>query len=70
MTRIGCLQASESGPTVEETCPATMADNDQVYHDCVTGASLPSKLSEEAMQLEIKYMKEMNTCIHLVSMEP
>ena len=33
---------------------------DQVYYDSVTGASLPSKLCEEAMQLEIKYMKEMN----------
>ena len=35
------------------------ADYDRVYYDSVTGASLPSKLCEEAMQLEIKYMKEM-----------
>ena len=60
LTRIGCLQALESGPTVEEPCPAEMADYDRVYCDSVTGASLPSKLCDEAMQLEIKYMKEMN----------
>ena len=44
LTRIGCLQAFESGPTVEELCPAEMADYDHVYYDNVTGASLPSKL--------------------------
>ena len=60
LTRIGCLQAFASGPTVEEPCPAEMADNDRVYYDSVTRASLPSGLGEEAMQLEIKYMKEMN----------
>ena len=31
-----------------------------MYYDNVTSASLPSKMCEEAMQLEIKYMKEMN----------
>ena len=60
LTRIGCLQACESGPTVEKPCPAEMADFNHVCHDNVTGASLPSQLCEEAMQLEIKYMKEMN----------
>ena len=60
LTRIGCLQAFESGPTVEEPCRAEMADYDRVCYDSVTGASLPSKLCEEAMHLEIKYMKEMN----------
>ena len=60
LTRIGWLQAFESGPTVEEPCPADMADYDHVYYDNVTGASLSSKLCEEGMQLEIKYMKEMN----------
>ena len=60
LTRIGCLQAFESGPTVEEPCPADMADYDQVYYDSVTGASLPSKLCEETMQLDFKYMQEMN----------
>ena len=50
MTRIGCLQAFESGTTVEEPCLAEMADYDEVYYDSVTGASLPSKLCEEAMQ--------------------
>ena len=45
---------------MEEPCPAEMADYDRVYYDSVTGASLPSKLCEEAMQLDIKYMKEMN----------
>ena len=54
LTRVGCLQAFQPGQTVEETCPAEMADYDQVYYDSVTGASLPSKLCEEAMQLEIK----------------
>ena len=39
LTQIGCLQAFESGPTVEETCPAEMADYDQVYYDSVTGTS-------------------------------
>ena len=43
LTRIGCLQALDSGPTVEEPCPAEMADYDHVYYDNVTGASLPSK---------------------------
>ena len=60
LTRIGCLQALESGPTVEEPCLAEMDDHDRVYYDSVTGASLPSKVCEEAMQLEIKFMKEMN----------
>ena len=60
LTQIGCLQAFESGPTVEETCPAEIGDYDQVYYYSVTGTSLLSKLCEEAMQLEIKYMKEMN----------
>ena len=36
-----------------------MADHDGVYYDNMTGASLPSKLCEEAMQLEIMYMKEL-----------
>ena len=60
LTRIGCLQAFGSGPAVEEPCPAEIADCDHVFYDNGTGASLPSKLCEEAMQLEIKYMKEMN----------
>ena len=60
LTSIGCLQAFESGPTVEEPRPAEMADYDRVYYDSMTSASLPLKLCEEAMQLDIKYMKEMN----------
>ena len=40
LTRIGCLQAFESGPTVEEPCLAEMTDDDLVYNDSVTGASL------------------------------
>ena len=60
LTRIGCLQAFESGATVDEPFPAEMADYDHVCYDSVTGASLPSQLREEAMQLEIKYMKELN----------
>ena len=60
LTRLGCLQEFESGTTVEQPCPAATADYDRVYLDSVTGASLLSKLCEEAMQLEIKYMKEMN----------
>ena len=44
LTRIGCLQALASGSTVEEPCPAEMADYDRVYCDSVTCASLPSKL--------------------------
>ena len=59
-TRIGCSQVFEWGFKMEEPCPAEMADYDQGYHDSVTGASLPSELGEEAMQLEIKCMKEMN----------
>ena len=60
LTRIGCLQALESGPTVEEPCPAVMVSDDHVYFDDVTGASLLPKLCEEAMQVEIQYMREMN----------
>ena len=60
LTRNGCLQAIESGPTMEEPCAAVVADYDHMYYDSVTGASLPSKLCEESRQLEIKYMKEMN----------
>ena len=45
---------------MEEPCPSEMADYDHVCYDSVTGASLPSKLCEEAMQLEINNMKEMN----------
>ena len=62
LTRIGFLRAFKSGPTVEEPCPAEMADYDHVYCDNVTGASLPSEMCEEVMQLGIKYMKETNVC--------
>ena len=58
--RIGCLQAPQSGPTVKEPCAAEMASYDHLYHDDVTGASLPSKLCEEAIQVEIRHMKEVN----------
>ena len=58
LTRIGCLQAFESGPTVEEPCPADMADYDPVCCDSVTGASLLSKSCEKAMQLEINQLHE------------
>ena len=70
LTRSGCLQAFY--PTVEEPCPAEMADYHQVYYDSVTGATLPSHFCEEAMQLEIKYVKEMNVytpCEHGVVKE-
>ena len=60
LTRIGCLQALESGPTVEEPWPAELANYDHVYYDDVTGASLPSKSCEGTMQLEIECMREMN----------
>ena len=53
LTRIDCVQAFESGRTVEEPCPAEMAGYCCVHFDSVTGALLPSKLCEEAMQLEI-----------------
>ena len=46
--------------TQEEPSLAEMADYDRVYYDDVTSASLSSKLFEEAIQLEIWYMKEMN----------
>ena len=42
LTRIGCLQALESGPTADEPCLAEMADYDRVYYDSVTGTSLLS----------------------------
>ena len=57
---IGCLQALEAGPTVEEPCPAEFASYDHEYHDQETGASLPSQLCEEAMQSVIKYMREID----------
>ena len=50
-----------------ESCLAEMASCDHVYYEDVTGASLPSKMSEEAMQLEIEKMKEMDvytSCEH------
>ena len=37
-----------------------MADYDRVYYDTLTGASLSSKLCENAKQLEIKCMRQMN----------
>ena len=55
LTRIGCLLVLEFGLTGEEPCLAEMTDYDHVYHDNVTGASLPCKMCEEAMQLEIKW---------------
>ena len=58
LTRIGCLQALEAGPTGEEPCPAEMASYDHVHHDEVDGCV--TNLCEEAMQLEIKYMREMD----------
>ena len=45
---------------MEEPCPAEMAHYDHVYYDDVTGASLLSLLCEEAMQVEIQYMRDMN----------
>ena len=60
LSRIGCLQALEAGLTVEEPCPAEMASYDHVYCDEVKGALLPTNLSEEALQLEVKYMREMD----------
>ena len=45
---------------MEEPSPAEMANYDHAYNDDVTGASLPSKLCEEAMQVEIQYTREMN----------
>ena len=48
LTRIGCLQAFESGPTAEEPCPPEMADYDHVYYDNVTGASLSSEMCERS----------------------
>ena len=44
LARIGCLQALESGLTVEEPCPAEMADYDHVYYVNVPGASLLSEM--------------------------
>ena len=32
LSRIDCLQAFESGPTVEEPCLSEMADYDHVYY--------------------------------------
>ena len=45
---------------MEEPCPAEMASYDHVYCDEVTGALLPTKLSEEVFQLEVTYMREMD----------
>ena len=59
-----CIVAFESGPSMEEPCPAEMADYGHVYYDIVTGASLPSKLCEEAMQLEMKVHEEGDECVH------
>ena len=66
LTRIGCLQVLEIGLTGEEPCLAEMTDYDHMYHDNVTGASLPCKMCEEAMQLEIKWNKEMDERVHLL----
>ena len=63
LTRIGCLQEFESGPTVGEPCPAGVPDYGRVYYDSVTSASLPSKLCEEAMQLE-NQVHEGDECVH------
>ena len=53
LTRVGCRQEFEAGPTVEEPCPAVTASYDHVYYDEVTGASLPTDLCEEATQVEV-----------------
>ena len=45
---------------MEEPCPAEMDSYDHVCCDEVTGALLPTNLSEEARQLEVKYMREMD----------
>ena len=58
LTRICCLQALEFGPTVEEPCLSEMTKYDHVYYDNVTGATLPSKMCEEDMQLEINERDE------------
>ena len=44
-----------------------MANYDHMYYGGVMGASLPSKMCEEAMQVEIQHTREMNvytTCEH------
>ena len=63
LIQIGCLQSFELGPTVEEPCLAEMADYDRVYHDSVTGASLPSELCKDAMQLG-NQVHEGGECVH------
>ena len=49
LTRVGCLQELQAGPTVEEPCFAETASYVHVYCDEVTGVSLPTHLCEEAM---------------------
>ena len=51
-----CLQA----PTVEEPCFAEVANDDHVNCDDVAGASFLSKFCDEAMHVEIQYMRGMN----------
>ena len=55
LTRIGCLRLNLDRQW------RTHANDDHLYHDDVTSASLPSsKICEEAVHLEIECMKEMN----------
>ena len=63
LTRSGCLQALEPGPTVEEPCPAEMTDYDRVYYDSVTGAWLPSKLCKRSNAAG-NQVHEGDECVH------
>lgn len=46
-----------AGPTVEEPCPAQRADYGKICYDEITGAQLPAPLVEEAVELEVEYMR-------------
>ena len=49
------------GPTVDEPDDILGGDGySKVYYDEVTGMPLSSALAREAIQLEIKYMRDMN----------
>ena len=55
----GVLDALSCGPTVEEPCHAAACDYDKVYYDEITGAELLAHLVREAMEEEIRYMRQL-----------
>ncbi len=49
----------QTGPTVEEPCPALKGEYDKVYYDETTGVRMDAQLARDATQEEPKFTREL-----------